>query len=207
MVLLTSLSARKGCLERSSPSWADRMAVFWVHPLFTLPVIWEHFGMGDEPPPRRRPLEAVEQLGKFNGPGRCFCLSTRRQVAWSMEQHGPREPVALDVLRPDLEATSRLTPVRRRARRTILTQRQPSRAPTNQARRSPFFSVNWHGPHRASISPEHGTHDPCPPALSISTRRRACLSTRLSGTRKHHSVDNVSVSAPPSVCGTDEATI
>jgi hypothetical protein len=42
------------------------MAVFWVQQFFTLPVIFENFRMGDEPPQRRRPFEAVGQLGKLN---------------------------------------------------------------------------------------------------------------------------------------------
>jgi hypothetical protein len=53
-------------LESSPESWADWMAVFWVQQFFTLPVIFENFEMGDEPPQRRRPFEAVGQLGKLN---------------------------------------------------------------------------------------------------------------------------------------------
>jgi hypothetical protein len=56
------------------------MAVFWVHPLFTLPVIWENFGMGDEAPQRRRPLEAVEPFGKLNVPRSCFCFFDETQA-------------------------------------------------------------------------------------------------------------------------------
>jgi hypothetical protein len=52
-------------LESSPKSWADWMAVFWVQQFFALPVIFENIGMGDEPPQRRLPFEAVDQLGKF----------------------------------------------------------------------------------------------------------------------------------------------
>lgn len=52
-------------LERSTKSWAKWMAVFWVQQFFALPVIFENSGMGDEPLQRRRPVEAVDQLGEF----------------------------------------------------------------------------------------------------------------------------------------------
>jgi hypothetical protein len=52
-------------LETCTKSWADWMAVFWVQQFFTLPVIFENIGMGDEPPRRRLPTEAVDQLGEF----------------------------------------------------------------------------------------------------------------------------------------------
>jgi hypothetical protein len=54
------------CLESSVKSWADWMAIFWVQQFFTLPVIFQNSGMGDEPPQRHQPFEAVDQLGKFN---------------------------------------------------------------------------------------------------------------------------------------------
>jgi hypothetical protein len=51
-------------LERSTESWADLMAVIWVQRFCTLPVIIENIGMGNEPPQRELPAEAVDQLGK-----------------------------------------------------------------------------------------------------------------------------------------------
>lgn len=55
-------------LERSTESWADLMAVIWVQPFYTLPIIIENIGMGNEPPQRELPAEAVDQLGKFTLP-------------------------------------------------------------------------------------------------------------------------------------------
>jgi hypothetical protein len=55
-------------LERSTESWADLMAVFWVQRFYTLPIIFENIGMGNEPPQRELPAEAVDQLGKFTCP-------------------------------------------------------------------------------------------------------------------------------------------
>jgi len=54
-------------LEGSRPteSWADLMAVFLVQRFYTLPIIVENIGMGNEPPQRELPAEAVDQLGKF----------------------------------------------------------------------------------------------------------------------------------------------
>jgi hypothetical protein len=46
-------------------SWADLMAVFLVHRFYTLPVIVENIGMGNEPPQREVPAEAIDQSGKF----------------------------------------------------------------------------------------------------------------------------------------------
>ena len=60
--------------ERRAASWADLMAVFWVQQLFTLPVIYEHLGMGDELPHRRQPALlrqlSNEQLGQSSIVGR-----------------------------------------------------------------------------------------------------------------------------------------
>jgi hypothetical protein len=55
-------------LERSTESWADLMAVFWVQRFYTLPIVIENIGMGNEPPQRELPAEAVDQLGKFTFP-------------------------------------------------------------------------------------------------------------------------------------------
>ena len=55
-------------LERSTESWADLMAVIWVQRFYTLPIIIENIGMGNEPPQRELPAEAVDQLGKFTLP-------------------------------------------------------------------------------------------------------------------------------------------
>ena len=57
-------------LEGSRPteSWADLMAVIWVQRCYTLPVIIENIGMGNEPPQPELPAEAVDQLGKFTLP-------------------------------------------------------------------------------------------------------------------------------------------
>jgi hypothetical protein len=52
-------------LETSTKSWADLMAAFWVQRLYTLPIIIENIGMGNEPPQRGLPAEAVDQLGEF----------------------------------------------------------------------------------------------------------------------------------------------
>jgi hypothetical protein len=46
-------------------SWADLMAVFLVQRFYTLPVIVENIGMGNEPPQREVPAEAIDQPGKF----------------------------------------------------------------------------------------------------------------------------------------------
>jgi hypothetical protein len=46
-------------------SWADLMAVFLVLRFYTLPVIVENIGMGNEPPQREVPAEAVDHPGKF----------------------------------------------------------------------------------------------------------------------------------------------
>ncbi len=43
-------------------TWADCMAVFWVQHFFTLPVILENFGMGDEIPQYRRQGPALREL-------------------------------------------------------------------------------------------------------------------------------------------------
>ena len=55
-------------LERSTESWADLMAVIWVQWFYTLPIVVENIGMGNEPPQRELPAEAVDQLGKFTLP-------------------------------------------------------------------------------------------------------------------------------------------
>ncbi len=55
-------------LERSTESWADLMAVFWVQRFYALPIVIENIGMGNEPPQRELPAEAVDQLGKFTFP-------------------------------------------------------------------------------------------------------------------------------------------
>lgn len=52
-------------LERSIESWANLMAVFLVQRFYALPIIVEDIGMGNEPPQREVPAEAVDQLGKF----------------------------------------------------------------------------------------------------------------------------------------------
>ena len=52
-------------MERSAESWADLMAVFLVQRFYTLPVIVENIGMGNEPPQRELPAEAVDPLGKL----------------------------------------------------------------------------------------------------------------------------------------------
>ena len=52
-------------LQKSAESWADLMAVFWVQQFFTLPVIFENTGMGDEPPQRRLPFEPADRLGEL----------------------------------------------------------------------------------------------------------------------------------------------
>ena len=62
-------------LERSTESWADLMAVIWVQRFDTLPIIIENIGMGNEPPQRELPAEAVDQLGKFTLP---IILRSRR---------------------------------------------------------------------------------------------------------------------------------
>jgi hypothetical protein len=54
--------------ERSTKSWADLMAVFWVQRFYTLPIIIENIGMGNEPSQRELPAKAVDQLGKFAFP-------------------------------------------------------------------------------------------------------------------------------------------
>lgn len=54
-------------------TWADWMAVFWVQQFFTLPIIFEDFGMGDELPHHRRQvpilkdLDTHEQQGQYAG--------------------------------------------------------------------------------------------------------------------------------------------
>jgi hypothetical protein len=55
-------------LERSTESWADLMAVFWVQRFYTLPIILENIGMGNEPSQRELPSKAVDRLGKFTFP-------------------------------------------------------------------------------------------------------------------------------------------
>jgi hypothetical protein len=62
-------------LERSTESRADLMAVFWVQRFYALPIVIETIGMGNEPPPRELPAEAVDQLGKFTFP---IAMGSRR---------------------------------------------------------------------------------------------------------------------------------
>jgi hypothetical protein len=62
-------------LERSTESWADLMAVFWVQRFYTLPIILENIGMGNEPSQRELPSKAVDQLGKFTFP---IAMGSRR---------------------------------------------------------------------------------------------------------------------------------
>ena len=69
--------------EKGASSWADLMAVFWVQQLFTLPVIYEHLGMGDELPYRRQPplLRQLsnEQLGQSYNVGHFLKLYSHHE--------------------------------------------------------------------------------------------------------------------------------
>jgi len=73
-------------LERSTESWADLMAVIWVQRFYTLPVIIENIGMGNEPPRPELPAEAVDQLGKFTLP---IIMGSRRLEYWSLTLRRP----------------------------------------------------------------------------------------------------------------------
>ena len=66
-------------LQKAQSKWADLMAVFWVQQYFTLPVIFEHPGMGDEPSHRHQPalteLSGTDHAGKYNSTNPPSCLT------------------------------------------------------------------------------------------------------------------------------------
>ena len=45
-------------LPKTHATWADLMAVYWVQQFFTLPIIYENSGMGDEYHQARHPALA-----------------------------------------------------------------------------------------------------------------------------------------------------
>jgi hypothetical protein len=119
------------------------MAVFFVQRFYTLPIIVENIGMGNEPPQGGLPAEAIGQLGKFTS-------QTITGSRWLEHDHllivivvgNGCTSLSVD---PYLNRKPSLTMDRHESGRTTITERSRSRPTTFDGARSVFLSVHRYG--------------------------------------------------------------